>query len=125
MANQPQENQIRVPNTSDKCVQDAQFITLGNMAFDGTGTIIYTFQQAGVSFKNPTGIRALYFDARSLSGDALIAFTNGPTLRLPNGKQGYIPIFLPAPVNLSISSAVGVGPLSVYLANFKIYPMIW
>ena len=118
--------QIAVPNTSDKCVQTALQIVLGGMNFDGTGTITYNFAQAGIAFRPGNGVRAIYFDARNLAGgDALIQFVGGPTLRLPLGKQGWIPVFMPGPVTLAITSAAGNGPLTVFLANFKVYPIIW
>lgn len=117
---------IGIPNTSDKCIPGgAQILTLAGMVFDGTGTINYNFNQAGVAFRNPFSIRSLYFDARGLSADATIQFNGGPTLRLPAGKQGYISVFMPSPVNCTISSAAGNGNLSVFLYNFKIYPSQW
>lgn len=123
---QPNQNQLAVPNTSDSCIPGgAQIITLTNMIFDGTGTITYTFGQAGIAFRNPISIRTLYFDARTLSADATVSFGNGPTLRIPHGFQGYINVFMPSPVNVAITSGAGNGPLTIYLFNFKVYPFIW
>jgi hypothetical protein len=125
--NTPSQGQISVANVSDRCIPGgAQLIVLGNMVFDGTGTITYQFSQAGVAFRNPSQVRALYFDARSLTiGDALIQFSGGPTLRLQFGKQGWLPVFMPGPVTVVMSSAAGNGPLAVYLSSFKVYPFVW
>jgi hypothetical protein len=123
---QPNQNQLAIPNTSDSCIPGgAQIITLTNMIFDGTGTITYNFGQSGIAFRNPISIRSLYFDARTLTQDAIVSFGNGPTLRIPAGKQGYFQVFMPSPVNVSITSALGSGPLTVYLFNFKVAPFIW
>jgi hypothetical protein len=118
--------QVGIPNTSDKCIPGGAIIlSLTGMVFDGTGTITYNFNQAGVAFRSPFSIRTMYFDARGLSADATVSFNGGPTLRIPAGKQGYINVFMPSPVNCAITSAAGNGALNIYLYNFKIYPQQW
>lgn len=120
-------NSTQLPNVSDQCVPEgAQVIQLNAATFDGTGTITYTFNTDSVNFKKPSTIRTLYFDARAVTGgDVLVAFQGGPTLRIPFGKQGYIPIFMPCPANLTITSTAGNGPLNLALHNFKVYPYQW
>lgn len=120
-------NATQVQNVSDQCVPEgAQIIQLAQAAFDGTGTITYTFNTDSINFKKPSSIRALYFDARNLAGgDALVNIQGGPTLRIPLGKQGYIPLFMPCPMNLTITSAAGNGQLNINLHNFKVYPYQW
>lgn len=139
--NQLQPNQVQIPNVSDACLSEgAQIIQLSSMLFDGTGTIQYTFQGAQIAFKKPSSIRSLYFDARSLSNDVLLAVQGGPTIRIPGpnnagaGGQGYIPLFWPSPIVFVVTApsfaghtnpSPASGPLTLYLFNFKVQPIIW
>lgn len=120
-------SQVQLPNISDNCMPEgAQIIQLSQIAFDGTGTITYTFQGSSITFKKPSSLRTIYFDARSVAGgDVLMNVQGGPTIRLPLGKQGYIPLFFPTPVVFTLTSAAGNGPLVLYLYNFKVMPIIW
>lgn len=118
--------QTQLPGSSDQCLPEgAQAININSMEFDGTGTITYTFTTDSLTFKKPSTIRTLYFDARNISEDVLFAVLNGPTLRLPAGKQGYVPLFMPCPMQGQFTSESGNGPIVVSLYNFKIMPIIW
>jgi hypothetical protein len=119
-------NQVQVPNVSDSCINEgAQILQLSAMLFDGTGSITYIFNTDNIPNRKISSVRAIYFDARGLSADAVLSINNGPSFRLPLGKQGYIPLFTSAPLTLSSTSATGNGTLTVYLFNFKVYPIIW
>jgi hypothetical protein len=119
-------NLTPMANTSDQCQQEgAQIIQLSAMVFDGTGSITYNYNTDNAAFRKPSSIRSLYFDARPLASDALLSIASGPTYRIPFGKQGYIPLFMPTPMSLSLTSAAGNGAVTLYLFNFKVQPLIW
>lgn len=115
-------------NSNESCLPGGpQGITLSNMVFDGTGVPTFTFDGSAVAFSAPSsGIRSIYFDARGVVNDVIASVGNGgPTLRIPAGKQGYLPLFAPWPIDIVFSSVNANGTLTVILYNFKISPIIW
>lgn len=121
-------NQVLINSQSDGCQPEgAMEIVLSAMTFDGTGTETYNFTTAGLTYKQPSSIRTLYFDARNLTADAILAVTggNGQQIRIPAGKQGYISFYCPVPLVIAVTSATGSGTVFLILYNFRVPPYQW
>lgn len=102
-----------------------QLASPNNTPITFTGAEKFSFKGDAVTFKKPASIRAVYFDARNLTVDAIVTIRTGQQLRLPFGTQGYIPMYFPFPVDLTITSNTGTGTLVLYLFNFDVDPIIW
>ena len=125
-------NSVKIPFLGERLgisegAQIFQLMTFGNQGMTfvaGTGQV-FAFQSDAIMFRKPSIIRTIFFDAQNMTADSFFAIKGGQTLRLPAGKQGYIPITFPFPIHIDISSTLGAGTLLISLYNFNVDPLVW
>lgn len=119
-------SQNLLDSTPDKCV-NAQFIVLDDMAFDGSGLQVFTFDSSIITFNPPEQIRTIYFENET-NGQIVLTLQNGQRITLDSGKAGYLPVFMQLPSLLSFADApagTAIGTIRFGFYNFRIAPILW